>query len=210
MVVYELKRDLNHYRQLTNWELVAGEKLHESQLTDHFRGPESVADIWIPPRVVYLDEGLIEGDFPAFGSFLVFTERARTSLNDMLEPNGEFLPLKCHMRTLVAFKVLRFIDALDLENSKIEWFPQLKKDAGKPKLIERIRQYCFHVEKLVDATIFRIPQLPLHHVFVTDTFVRRVEEHKLTGFLFNQIWPPIGDADVRRKFLEKHRRKAPH
>lgn len=49
-------------------------------------------------------------------------------------------------------------------------------------------RYCFYPERLKGLTVFKLSELPLQNVFVTDPFVQRVQEGKLVGFNFKLVW----------------------
>ncbi|MGH9940174.1 MAG: imm11 family protein [Blastocatellia bacterium] len=48
-------------------------------------------------------------------------------------------------------------------------------------------KYVLYGDKLADQIIFKIPEVALLSVFVTDRFKNRVEEAGLTGFCFTEI-----------------------
>lgn len=150
------------------------------------------------------------GDFPHFwgGGMGLLSQRAYAALHDLLQNSVEFLPLTSKWGNFYALKVHRIVDALNVSESKIEWDAQLKRDAGKPRIAHRILKHAFHEDRLAEETIFQIPQKPFHlYFYVTDRFVRVVEEQKLEGFKFTQVWPPI---DERAHFLERRRKKTGH
>ena len=51
-----------------------------------------------------------------------------------------------------------------------------------------IREYCFSPAVIGEATVFKLPELPRAHVFVTDPFVERVKRDQLHGFEFRLLW----------------------
>jgi hypothetical protein len=125
-----------------------------------------------------------------------------------MAPHVEFLPLLSTEDDFTAFKVLTFIDALDESGSVIEWYPRLKKDAGKPRVARAIKECALRSDRLDGAVSFRIPQMPIcHDVFVTDTFKRLVADHHLTGFEMKAVWPPPDTSAERAKYLEKRAAK---
>lgn len=205
--VFQIRPDLNNFRQLSYCELLAGNKVDLLAMSKLFYGPESVAKDWVAPKVRYVDDDLPKGDFPGFGAAVVFSDHAFASLRDLLEPNGECLPLESDVGGFTAFKVLRFVDALDIASSKIDWWPQLARNAGNPRVVRGFKSLSFREEVLVDSPIFKVPEMPMHEVFVTDVFVSRVQEFALKGFLFKQVWPAADDNEIRRKFQERQLRK---
>ncbi len=174
-------------------------------ITEPCSDPES-CEYGLPPAEPP-EEDLPCGDFPSLGCILVFTKRAFDVLHSLISPFVEFLPLQSNEGEFVAFKVLRFVDALDCNKSDIEWFPRLKSDPpDEPRVARQIRKYVFHDAKVANEIIFRLPQSPLSNgkVFVTERFIQTVRDYGLKGFRFTQVWPPI---DLRQKFLEKRLRK---
>lgn len=149
------------------------------------------------------ESGKPTGDFPKCWGLVapVLAERSYEVLRDILAPYVEFLPLESDDGRFFAIKVLNIVDALDVDRSQIDWFPQLKRDQGKPRVAHSIKRHVFFEEKLADALLFRIPQCPYASgIYATERFIRIVEESQLRGFAFDRVWPPI---DERAKFLEK-------
>ena len=215
MLVLELERAINEYKTLHYADMDADNEEGTLDFCYSFHGDKPLSATWTPPRVAYFEKNEPEGDFPYFwgADCPIFTSRALSVLGDLITPFGEFLPLSSSDGEFTAFKVLHFIDALDVERSEIKWWPQLKRELGQPKRVEKIKRFVFHEEKLQNAVIFRIPQLPLFEVFVTDVFVNRVQEAGLKGFLFNQVWPqpePVISSRVARKLEARKKRHPRH
>lgn len=235
MRVFELSTDLD-YRCLHLLEVIAGDDDSAWIDTNRFTGGDPIGSKWIPRKVVYFEEsgqaceGECEGtlspedlsrlaggskgfgDFPHFWGmgFGVFTQRSFEALHELIRPFVEFLPLLGSGSQFTAFKVLHFVDALDRDKSKIEWYPQLKKDIGKPRHVERIKRYTLIEDRLVDEVIFRIPEQPrgVAPVFVTERFVDAVKQHELTGFKFTQVWPFVDPREqLMRKYQDKRGRR---
>ena len=122
-----------------------------------------------------------KGDCPNFGTHVpVFNPRSVEILADLLEGNGELLPIRCDGEDYFLFNVTRVVDALDQQNSDLDLF-----DDGD---ILEIDRHVFIPEKLPSLSIFKIPQMVLADVFVTDPFVDRVESAGLKGFDFELVW----------------------
>jgi hypothetical protein len=125
---------------------------------------------------------LPKGDCPLlFTHIPVFTTRAADALSDLLESNGELLPIVISGEEYFLFNVTRVIDGLDESESEIIRF----KNSSRILDIER---HCFLHEKIDKATIFKIPQMVTSDVFVTDVFVERVKSARLKGFKFPLLW----------------------
>lgn len=129
----------------------------------------------------YVPRYLPKGDTPSFhASIPVFNARAVEVLADLLEPNGELLPIRCQGEDLFLFNVTRLVDALDEENSRLERF-----DDGR---IWDIKLYSFFREKLVTEAVFKLPQITSSWVYATGPFVERVQAAGLRGFDFPLVW----------------------
>jgi hypothetical protein len=176
MIVFELQ---THRTRYCSFALVNS---RDAAIYDAFNG-ESLVASWRPVTITAADEEDAEaelGDYALLGVVPVFSWRAVEAMGDLLRPNGELLPLRYHRGDYVAYNVTRIIDALDEEASSILRFRD-----GK---VMAIQEYIFRPDRLVGATIFKIPQLPKAFVFVTGEFARRVEDSALTGFHFRKLW----------------------
>jgi hypothetical protein len=124
---------------------------------------------------------LPKGDTPGLSSHIpVFSPRAVEILAELLENGGELLPIICEHEEYFLFNVTRVIDALDEDASQLVRFD----DGG----ILDIDRYSFKENKLTGVNIFKLPQKPLSYPYVTDAFVRRVEDSGLKGFEFRIVW----------------------
>jgi hypothetical protein len=178
MTVYELLGRPDRYQSFTTADT---EEWHEKP---HWFSGRPMAEEWEPPHLeIYgksrVGRRLVPGDFSTFSTHPVFSKRAVEALDDVLRANGELLPIDTPQGTYYAFNVLTSIDALDEEHSELRRFPE----GG----IYSFRRYAFHNDRLGDATIFKIPQ-NLVRTYVTDAFVKRVEEAGLVGFRFDPLW----------------------
>ena len=133
-----------------------------------------------------------KGDFPdLFTHIPVFTPKAATALADLLEGNGELLPILIAGEEYLLFNVTRVTDALDESRSEIIRFDD------SPKILD-IDVYCFFPEKIGNTTIFKIPQMVTSDVFVTEEFVDRVRSARLKGFEFTLLWSSEYEVDVSK------------
>lgn len=174
-MVYELARDVERYKSLTMQDE-----------DDFLRLPifdgKALSQEWRAYEVEFirdeLNEDLLPGDFPAFGTVPTFSKRAVDALFDLLIENGELLPLNSSDGEFYAYNVLKVVNALDESRSDVKRFS----DGG----IMRVNTYAFYHRELAGQTIFKVPQLAQE--FVTDSFVRRVRKSRLTGFKFVELW----------------------
>ena len=120
-------------------------------------------------------------DFPSLVSDVpVFSLRAVNVLKGILQENGEILPLSCAEGEYYAFNLTTSIDALDESKSEVKRFANSSR-------IMRILKYAFLGDRLIGATIFKIPQSRAT-IFVTDAFLRVVIANNLLGFEFVNLW----------------------
>jgi hypothetical protein len=141
--------------------------------------PKSLKAIWPTPEVA----GNVRkfNDFPSC-SPPAFSQRAVDMLRDMLEANGELLPVRHRIGTYYYFNCNRMTNCVDLTRSSV----MKLSDGG---VVSSIDNLVFIDELLTDdLTIFKV-RTQLMEVFCTQRFVDRVENGGLQGFLFIPIWP---------------------
>jgi hypothetical protein len=176
MVVYTLDADVNTYRPLffTDSE-------HVVEFNRLFDGTP-LKKVWTERNdFAFVPRRLPKGDTPGFSTHIpVFNHKAVRALVDLVEGNGELLPITCGTEQYFVFNVTNIIDALDEANCELQRF-----SSGR---IMDVMRYSFFEEKLTGATVFKIPQAVLMDVFVTDPFVERVSKAGLKGFKFRKVW----------------------
>jgi len=146
---------------------------------------QPLAEMWRPRAVVGRVRN--KNDFPSIGWIPAFSQRAVDTLGDLLEENGELLPLDTNLGNYYAFNTLRKADIVDLDRSEINWGIGNKAEIF-PYEIDRLSTSA---ERLEGLSIFRIPQ-DIMQIYVTDIFVSRVVDSNLNGFEFAEIWPGTG------------------
>jgi hypothetical protein len=107
-------------------------------------------------------------------------EVAKAALEPHIAQYGEFLPVRYANETRWVFNCLRLLSALDIDNSVITRFPD-------GRIMHLQGPLYFKPELLKDEWLFLPAERP-YQIFVTDKFVKVVEDHKLTGFDFHEIW----------------------
>lgn len=162
--------------------------------------PNRLSDVWCAPHV----RGFVTPfcDFPGQGNYVpIFSELAVNALRDLLEPNGELLPVHTIFGTYFAFNILIKSTALDIEASDVDFPVDIEKETAFG-----IDRFVFKEAKVKEHAIFRIREFPIA-VMVTDEFKNRVESAGLLGLEFAKLWPlPEGVRWVReRRQLQKAR-----
>jgi hypothetical protein len=203
MNVYEMNRERDDegfakYQQLivSDWKVCdVLKKEHDGWFDDR----QPIRDSWFPIKVVESknSHSHIPGDYPhlhGFSGFLltpVFSQKASEVLDDLLEGNGELLPLFCDFAQYYAFNVTREVEALDEERSEFKLYSELygglPPDESDDFLL--VTQFMFHPERVDDLSIFHLPRRNRKNIpLVTDRFVQRVQEANLKGFAFKLLW----------------------
>ncbi|MFL5612996.1 MAG: imm11 family protein [Gemmatimonadaceae bacterium] len=177
MRIFELKTDPNRY-----CDFALSKPEADGWINTAFDG-RPLANNWTPVQmqVADQDDSCAElADYALLGTVPVFSAAAVDVLLDLLRPNGELLPLRYPRKEYMAYNVTRVTDALDEQQSSVIRFT-----TGR---VMSITKYVFNEEALINAPIFKITQLPLAYVFVSDVFVKRIQESSLTGFIFRPTW----------------------
>jgi hypothetical protein len=141
--------------------------------------PRSLKGTW--PSLEVVGNVRRFNDYPCINlSRPAFSQRAVDLLRDVLEPNGELLPVRHRIGTYYFYNCTRTVNAVDLTKSDV-----VRLDGG---IITRINGLVFIDERLDGLTVFR-ERTQLRELFCTQTFVDRVEGAGLQGFAFVPIWP---------------------
>lgn len=120
-------------------------------------------------------------DFMATGLLLdAISPRGRILLEPLITKQVEFLPFETPVGPYYGLHV-KYVDCLDVSRVVGERF-----DDGRIMAVG-IEKYAFHWERLEGIHIFRVPELGLSRLFVSDEFKRVVEENGLTGLLFYPV-----------------------
>jgi hypothetical protein len=174
MKVYVLGADSDHYESL----LMPGGGLYE--FARRFNG-RPMKKLGNDPKIKKDPRRLPKGDFPSLiPGVPIFSRRAVEALRDLLEETGEILPVTIGRDQYFILNVTHVVDALDEPNSTLSRFAD-----GRVFYIDH---YSFLLEKLLGLFIFKIPQMIVGDVYVTDAFVERVHSAGLKGFWFPAVW----------------------
>lgn len=145
---------------------------------------ELVGNRWVPPRVRLLTElhrqQLQRGDLPWYSSYVMtVTRRARTVLEEIVANDAEFLPLECEEEELWLMHPWRSVHALDAAGSDFALLP-----SGR---IREVTRYAFLEARIQKLACFIDQRLP-GRLFVTDAVVTAINNAKLTGTSFQEVW----------------------
>lgn len=124
-------------------------------------------------------------DFPWLGSdALVMRPSAAEALRDILDANGEVLPLSTDDGVKLFVLNARVVDALDEAQSSLMKFPGTNR-------IMRIKKVAFVASAIEGVDLFRLPHRA-SSTYVSERFVERVKAADLRGLVFNKVWSGCG------------------
>lgn len=173
MRIWLLKLDVDKYNSFNGYKI-------EEELNIRFFG-NSVSSNWKEPVIeAYYKKRKIAdiSDF-SYGAPL-FNEKAVIILEEFLKANAELLPAYYEGNKYYVVNVINVIDALDYEKSEFERF-----ETGA---VMYCNKYSFKSEVVINQHLFKIPICNKIDIFVSDQFKRRVEESKLKGLIFVEVW----------------------
>ncbi len=183
MNVYDLRAAADDYQCLV---MTQGDLF---EFARRFNGTPMVLP-WTDVTIEVYSKAVPKGDFPSLiPDVPVFSRRAVEALADLLQGNGEALPISLGEEEYYLYNVTRVVDALDLARSEI-----LLSDDGLRVLM--VKKYAFSEKLLLGLTIFKLPEAHTGTVLVTDAFVDRVRSKNLKGFWFPAVWSS-GDVPLR-------------
>lgn len=121
-----------------------------------------------------------ESDFPWLGSWaLVMRKNAVDALQNILEENGEILPLNTDDGVELSVLNAQVVDALDEAKSSIMRLPTTNK-------ILLIKKPVFFEDAIKGLDLFRLPHRA-SSTYVSERFVKKVKDAKLRGLIFNKV-----------------------
>ena len=140
-------------------------------------------DTWVPLPVKRMEpeKGLELSDAPGW-TFPMFSKKAVNILKPLIRDSVEFLELVFPESEYWGVNVTKVLDVINYEKAQFRTFPNSNR-------IMVFEKYAFvDSEELRSASIFKIIDEPRRNSFVTDRFKQLVEENKLTGFVFKEVW----------------------
>jgi hypothetical protein len=165
---------------------------------------QRLAPLWRRREVINVLPDQVN-DYPTIGLIIpLFSQRAVDLLRDLLEPNGEILPVTCKTGQYCVYNVTTVADVLDREASDMDWGSWYKLKKLEPVVAREIRYYSFIPDRLSSLAIFRIPE-DITGYYVTERFAERVRQHDLKGFNLRKVWPlprpqkPGGLGEMERR-----------
>lgn len=181
-IFWDVLIDSNSYRVFTTgWDVKKMREFYENIKSGEPLG-ERWATIqlvlWIDPDHPKREQKKPVADFMSAGIMNVISNRARFTLEPLIASQVEFLPFETPVGPYYGLHI-KYVDCLDTSRIEAKYF-------GDGRIM-RVLKYAFYWERLEGIHIFRLPELGLSRLFVSDEFKRVVEENGLTGLLFYPV-----------------------
>lgn len=185
---WDVLLDCNKYRLFAH-DLDAEGPARSLEFNEMLKTTRQFGENWHPLRLELWEgepgkrkkeERKPNADFMGTGLLLdAISGRAKSLLESLIVNQVEFLLLETPVRPYYGLHV-KYVDCLDAKHSAVVRF----KSSGR---IMEVEKYAFHWDRLEGVNIFRLPELGLSRLFVSDEFKRIVEDNGLTGLEFYPI-----------------------
>lgn len=135
----------------------------------------------ILPSVHETEKDKLIGDvFSVEVSSFCLNEKAYKVLKPYLEKHCQIFEILSQDEKIYVVNVTDMIDCLDYDKSEIKRFSSSNR-------VMRVIKYVFKIEKLTNATIFKLPEFSKAISYVTEEFKNVVEENDIKGFKFKEL-----------------------
>ena len=118
-------------------------------------------------------------DYPKAFHIPAFSPRAVDYLRDLLEPNGELLPVRHRNGIYYLYNCTTLVNCLDEQNSVCSYF-----DDGR---IMSIKEFAFQHELVKDLSFFRLRPAGVM-LLCTQVVAERIQKYGLNGFVLIKLW----------------------
>jgi hypothetical protein len=119
---------------------------------------------------------------------LILSSLARDTLQDILSPAGQFLPVRVLNYNYWWFNCVACVTGLDSERTDAEW-EEVKGNWGTFRWISAPRTLEFHVDVVATApSMFRVPEFPYGTLFGNEILKQAIANQNLTGFRMDRVW----------------------
>jgi hypothetical protein len=177
-VIWRYSEDVNSYRMFDVVNQPAG-----FDLLDVFKTGERINNKWIPIKIKLWEEQGEEkksiADFISAGTAPAINEKAKSIIFPLVSNTVEFLPLLTKKGQYYVMNV-EIVDCLDINKSSVERFKSSNR-------IMSVEKFAFIWNNLEGINMFRIPELGLSRLFVSDVLRKKIQESNLTGVQFLPI-----------------------
>ncbi len=178
LIWWEIFVDSNTYRVFDLYKLS-----RNLELLDMFSSNRTLLSSWeiIDLKLFDKEEGEDKKPLADFmGGFDVPTINAKAMelMKRTIENDVEFLPLKTEAGPYFALNV-KYINCLDIDNSVLK--------RARDGSILWVEKYALKWNKMKDINMFRIKELGLTELFVSDIFKKIYDENNLRGLIYKPV-----------------------
>lgn len=175
MKIWKLIPKANDYENLYSLEEFDLDRLQS------FDG-RSKAEGWRPWRFRPLEGNMEWGDMASYHTHIpTVTPNFIEATRDLIESSVEILPIDCEGKELYLLNTTEVLDCIDYTKAKPITFTNSSK-------IMMFEKYAFIEEKVKGKHFFKIKELPVGGVFVSDEFRQRTIDKGLVGIRFDLVW----------------------
>lgn len=182
MKIYKLSFSSENYEWLQPLTPLTYDDLHS------FDGRSHIKD-WKPIKVKKMkaDKGepknLPLGDAPNISFAPAFSIKAKDALYNLIKNEVEFLDLNCNEGDFCVINITNVLDVIDRDKSIYKTF------SDGIRIMRFIKYSFINSSKLRDSHIFKIQEHKYgNSSFVSEKFKKCVEDNKLEGFVFEEVW----------------------
>lgn len=201
MKIYWLHSDVTKYPFFYALDDEASEKA--KILLDNYP-IEPIGSRWTPPTIAIdeRDRDAWPTDFTMVNynsTWPMFSSRAVEVLRDLLEPDGELLPVECEEGEFYIYRISHVLNAVDIKHSVCTYYDDGNmEDIKKPAIVEsRVgNHHLFRLPRYIKGK----PKTFWDEIYVTEHFVDRLKVSDLEGYKCELKWPwPKREVIVRAK-----------
>ena len=145
---------------------------------------KGMSKLWIPPKLEYIygekSNRKKQFDLSQYCEPLfTISDKALSVLENILIKNGEILDIKSP-KGFYFYHCTNIVDALVEKESEIVW---LDKEQG---WVSSINKFVLNKNKILEHTIFRLPNANYRYTFFSDEFKNIVLKYHLKGIHFDR------------------------
>lgn len=182
MKIFKLSFGNNDYEWLQPIVPMSYDEMHSFDGRSHIKG-------WKPIKVKKMEPDKDEpkdlplGDVPNLSFAPAFSKRSIDALYNLIKDDVEILDLNCDEGEFYCINIIKILDVIDRKNSIYKTF-------NDGKRIMRFIKYSFVLNSdIKNANIFKIEEHKHSNMpFVSEAFKKCVEDNKLEGFVFEEVW----------------------
>jgi len=186
MVIYRLNANHDSYDACQVEYSIQGHSAFTNKRPFRFDGT-SVKASWRPAKLTRYQELPLGDHISKLSSDVVILRKSAVDKLKNILGNVELLPTVCDFGDYWMVNVLDILDCVDYEHSDYTTFSNNARLDGRTKIMA-FDQISFLPERVMGYHLFKTIDLPKSEIYVDNVFVKAVQDHSITGFLFQKVW----------------------